>query len=203
MKRILFLSSLIVSFYISSFSQTTHEINISDFTFIPNDITIASGDKVSFNGSSDHPILEVSMDTWNSNENTALSGGFSIPSGVGEKTFSEEGTHYYVCENHFSSGMKGKITISTATTIDEANIRKFSIYPNPLDQDYVTIILPYKSSTAINCAIYDLTGKLITQVTKVAGNKKITIDCSDFTPGIYIVQINFSNTIYSSKLVKK
>jgi len=202
MKQILFLSVLI-SFSINSFSQTTHEININGFTFTPNDITIAPGDKVTFNGNSGHPILQVSMDTWNSNGSTALSGGFSFSSGVGEKTFSEEGSHYYICENHFSSGMKGKITISTATTIDKANNRKFSIYPNPLDQDYVTVRLPNKSSTVINCTVYDLTGKLKTQITEAIGNEKIIIDCSDFTPGIYIVQMNFSNTIFSSKLVKK
>jgi plastocyanin len=89
----------------------THEISNEGFAFVPDDVSIQVGDTVEFTVGSPHPVLEVSQETWENNGTTALSGGFSVPPGDGKVSFTETGTHYYVCENHVGSGMKGIIRV--------------------------------------------------------------------------------------------
>jgi plastocyanin len=204
MKRSIITLVFFFSFCLITNAQTTHTINISGFTFSPNDITINVGDTVFFNGSSLHPVLEVSVDTWNAEGNTALSGGFSFPSGVGKIAFNSEGTHYYICENHISSGMKGKINVSTATKLENADILKdIQIYPNPLDGDYLTISNISIKSSPLEIKIYDLTGKIKIESKENTTASQFKIDCYDLSAGIYIVQLKNGNIISSSKLVKK
>lgn len=204
MKTILLISFLLFLGYLGSIGQTKHTIGISGFTFDPAELIISVGDTVQFNGSSDHPVLQVNADTWNSNGDTPLVGGFSFPSGTGLKVFNNEGTYYYICENHVSSGMKGKITVSTTTNINEPNIsREISIFPNPLDKENLSISYPDIINSEIEIYIYDLTGKVRIAKTEEASNGKMNIDCSVLIPGIYIVQVKADKRITSSKLVKK
>jgi len=204
MARIFFTSIFLLFFYINSVSQTTHTINISGLTFSPDKITIAVGDTVFFNGSSDHPVLEVSEDTWNAEDDTPLSGGFSFSSGVGKVAFDAAGTHYYICENHVSSGMKGKIIVSETTSIESSGKQKFQIYPNPLNIDYLTILIPEANNTNYSkLNIYDLTGRNRINKGLPGGEKQIKVDCNNLLPGAYIVQIQKNNTTYTSKFIKK
>ncbi|PLX12090.1 MAG: hypothetical protein C0597_14020 [Marinilabiliales bacterium] len=202
MKRIILIMLLAVFFAKSSYSQTTHTININGFSFSPNNLTIEIGDQVSFNGSSDHPVLEVSQETWDANDDTPLSGGFSFPSGIGEITFSTEGVHYYICENHIGSGMKGKISV--VQTITDINIRGkeiFKIYPNPLTTNYLTVELP-DNTLKFSIAIYDLTGsmKLSSELTK--NENRAIINASDLSPGAYIIQLISDSYTHTSRFIK-
>ncbi len=81
-------------------------------TFTPEDLTIAVGDTVRFVMSATHNAIEVSEDTYNSRGIDALDGGFQVTFGeTQEVTFTEAGTHYYVCTPHVTIGMIGTITV--------------------------------------------------------------------------------------------
>ncbi|NOQ27714.1 MAG: T9SS type A sorting domain-containing protein [Bacteroidales bacterium] len=203
MKRLLFTSIFLLALYIGTQAQTTHTISISGLSFSPSSLNISVGDKVQFNGSSSHPIAEVSEETWNANSNTPLAGGFSFPSGLGEKTFNMVGTYYYICENHYSSGMKGKITVSAVTALEDIpESIELKIFPNPLDKDYLTISLNRNPISTLEITIFDITGS--SKIVKSNNlDKDQIIDCSDLLSGIYIVQINMDNNISSTKLVKR
>lgn len=204
MKRSFLSIVIFFSFCLIINAQSTHTVNISGFTFSPNDLNIVIGDTVFFNGSSTHPVLEVSLNTWNDEENTAIPGGFSFPSGVGKIAFEAGGTHYYICENHISSGMKGKITVSTATKIDQINLTKeIKLYPNPLEGDYLWIERTDQQSRPLEIKIYDITGKVKIDKTLSSELNEFALNCSGLAAGMYIVQVKSGNYSSSSKLVKK
>ena len=204
MKKFILTPVLVIVFSICTLAQTTYTINISGFSFSPSNLAISVGDKVVFNGSSDHPIAEVSLESWNAEENVPLSGGFSFSSGVGEKTFNMEGTYYYICQNHIGSGMKGKIIVSTTTNLDISfDSEDLKIFPNPLISDNLTVSYSKNISNNVLISIFDIAGRNKVQLSEKLTDNKVVIDCSDLYSGIYFVQINIENRISTIKLVKK
>lgn len=204
MKRIFFTSIFLLALYIGTQAQTSHTIGISGLNFVPFNLAISVGDRVIFNGSSNHPIAEVSQETWNANSNSPLAGGFSFSSGVGNETFNTIGTYYYICENHYSTGMKGKITVSAVTALEDIpESKELNIFPNPLDKDYLTISLNRNPKSTLEITIFDITGTSKLVKSNILDKEQVIIDCSDLLSGIYIVQINLDNKISSTKLVKR
>jgi len=168
--------------------STTYTITNSGLTFSPATITINLGDDVNFSLESIHNAVEVSLDTWNANGNTPLTGGFQTPFGGGSVPASKlgAGTHYYVCSPHASMGMKGKIIVENATGIEEnKQLPDYVVYPVPA-VNYLTI------RTNINLIgnrfyITNLTGKLVS--TGILNGTTTPVDISQFVPGVYMVQI--------------
>jgi plastocyanin len=115
-KKILFILSLIL-INLSAFS-TVFTVTSPGNSFSPSSITITAGDTVIFSIASSHNVVEVSQTTYNSNGNTALSGGFSLPYSGGTLYTAglTAGTHYYVCSPHASMGMKGIIIVQACNT---------------------------------------------------------------------------------------
>ena len=95
-------------------SGADHTINTSDSNndFTPQDLTIAVGDTVRFVMTATHNAIEVSQDTYDNRGTTPVDGGFQVTFGeTKEVTFTEAGTHYYVCTPHVTMGMIGTITV--------------------------------------------------------------------------------------------
>ena len=115
MKKTILITALFIC-SISGFS-VTWTITNGSFVFNPASISIHSGDSVRFSLASIHNVVEVSQATWNTNGSSALPGGFSLPFGGGLVLPSQlgVGVHYYVCQHHASSGMKGKITVTSTS----------------------------------------------------------------------------------------
>lgn len=203
MKRLIFTSAFLLAISIGILAQTSHTVGISGLNFVPFNLAISVGDRVVFNGSSNHPIAEVSEDTWNANSNTPLSGGFSFSSGSGNEVFNTIGTYYYICENHYSTGMKGKITVSALTSVNDIADHEFNIFPNPLNDDILTISLNTNPKSLLEITIFDITGTSKVFKSTIPDKNQVILDCSDLLSGIYIVQINLDNKISSTKLVKR
>ena len=98
----------------------THTITTTDDTidmevymdFDPEDLTIAMGDCVTFVMSETHNAIEVSQDTYDNRQGTALDGGFQVQFGETMTIqFDEVGTHDYVCQPHIAMDMVGRITV--------------------------------------------------------------------------------------------
>jgi plastocyanin len=113
MKKSVF-TLLFFAFALASANATVWNVTAPGLFFSPDSIRITFGDTVDFQISSSHNAQEVSLATWNLNQTTPLTGGFSVPFGGGLLTGLTVGTHYYVCDNHASSGMKGKIVVVPA-----------------------------------------------------------------------------------------
>jgi plastocyanin len=188
MKTKILLTGIIVALSSAGFC-TTKIITNSGFTFSPETVTINMGDTISFEVTSTHNGLEVSESTWNANGNTPLSGGFITPFGGGLVLPDKltVGTHYYVCQNHYSMGMKGKIIVQNSNGIDENRPEQsFSVYPNPASK-FITIVtkknLPEHQFYIINPEGKEVLAGKLTAETK-------TIDIEQLSPGIYFIRFD-------------
>ncbi len=85
--------------------------------------------------------------------------------------------------------------LSFPLSLKKNKIPNFSVYPNPTQQNFVTI--SSKWNTAIDIEVYDIIGKQIL-------NKKITdhiLDISTLKSGMYLVRAEQDNAISIEKLV--
>jgi plastocyanin len=167
---------------------TTWTITNTGFAFNPATITITVGDDINFMLESSHNVQEVSKATWDANENTPLSAGFSAPFGGALVPASQLGigTHYYVCVPHASMQMKGIIIVQSVTGIAENQLQPgFSVYPNPADQ-----LLTIKANSTLIGSEYficDRSGRQVLSGNLV--NESMPVNISKLTSGIYLFQI--------------
>jgi hypothetical protein len=78
-----------------------------------------------------------------------------------------------------------------------------SVFPNPA-HDTFTIRHENFSGQKIECSLFSLTGDLIQEITgmiQLSDNSAMTIDCSSFGSGIYLLKVKCGGEEYSSRLV--
>jgi plastocyanin len=182
-----------------------HVIVSSGFTFSPSTITINSGDSVSFQLANIHNAVEVSQATWNANGTTPLSGGFSVAFGGGTVVPSSlpVGTHYYVCQAHASMGMKGTITVTSASGINEVSSPKISVslYPVPVSADAIVRINTPTDLKGGAFVIYDALGREVNRMA-IPDDLQFDIHCGQLSNGMYLYQIlNSSAVLYNGKFM--
>ncbi len=132
------MKAVLVSFLMllpAALFATTDTIQTAGFAFSPAVDTVTTADTINFIlGSTIHNAVEVAQSTWNADGITPLAGGFSVPFGGGKVANLPLGTHYYVCQNHASLGMKGILVVVSAApppppALNSLTVRKF------VDQD--------------------------------------------------------------------
>jgi plastocyanin len=196
------LSLLLLSTSLPGFC-TVWTVNNSSNTFTPSTITINFGDTVNFVITTAHDAREVSQTTWNTDGNTALTGGFQTAFGGGMVLPAQlgVGTHYYVCTPHAFIRMKGTIIVQNSITgiAENQSQTNISVYPNPSNGQFQFTI--DGSQVAKNCKveIYNVQGERIYQ--SVITDTKSDIDLSNQTNGIYFVKIYNGQTILTKKIV--
>ncbi|HEX7414789.1 MAG TPA: T9SS type A sorting domain-containing protein [Bacteroidia bacterium] len=172
----------------------------SGSTFSPATVTITVGDTVKFTLTSIHNGLEVSQATWNANGTTALSGGFLTPFGGGFVLPAQltVGTHYYVCQNHASMGMKGVIIVQSAAGIETVNTQypALSIYPNPSNGLFNLKISQFDNASI---AIYNTIGDCVHR--QIATSANCQIDVADLAEGIYTMSIINNEGLVNKRVV--
>jgi plastocyanin len=181
----------------------------SGFTFSPDSISINTTDTVVFQLGSIHTVVEVNRTTWDANGNTPLPGGFSLPSGGGQLTGLTVGVHYYVCGNHFASGMKGRIYVTSAAGINntETTIEKIGIYPNPTNGKFS---LRYGESgihrgttQEIKMDIYNFLGGKIFSQSQLQPQTEYEFDLTPFPAGVYFISISDGRKADAVRIVKR
>jgi plastocyanin len=195
--KIKFLLSILLLTSITAFCKTWTVVN-SGSTFNLATITITEGDSVIFVLAGSHNAREVSQATWNIPGSTALSGGFEISFGGGTVLPAKltVGTHYYVCANHFGSGMKGQIIVQSAVGIVENASANISVYPNPAN-DLVTVKTG-RNLLGSSYFMYDLTGRQV--FSGKIMNENTSFDISQLQSGVYFLQI--TNAKQTFKVIK-
>ncbi|MDN3676073.1 T9SS type A sorting domain-containing protein [Flavobacterium paronense] len=187
MKTRTLLSLLLLSISLTGFS-TTFTITNSGFTFSPSTLNISVGDNVNFVLAGSHNALEISQATWNANGTTPLAGGFQTAFGGGIVSSSQltVGTHWYICENHAASGMKGRIIVGSLGLPENQLFTNISIFPNPT-KDLITIKVSDKvADSAYNIA--DASGRVV--LAGKLSDLTTSIDISQLTNGVYFFQLN-------------
>jgi len=191
----------------TSFS-TTFTITNSGFSFSPSNITINVGDQINFVLESVHTAREVSQATWNANGTTS-NGGFDLPNGGGTVTFNQAGTYYYVCVPHASFGMKGIITVNTATDVKTTgetipnNFILMQNYPNPFNPTTtISFSLPTKSFVSLK--VYDVLGNEVAVLLSdelPAGKFERQWNAAELPSGVYFYSLKAGSFTSTKKLL--
>lgn len=105
--------------------------------------------------------------------------------------------------NSASSTVSGGATINSLCTNVGIQLPKqaepsFTFYPNPARQ-YFHISLP--SHQTFNLKVVDITGHIVYNNNKATSN--ITVDCSNFSSGVYFVKAVNERTVLMGKLIKQ
>lgn len=91
------------------------------------------------------------------------------------------------------------ITVTCATGLDEFSQNAFSLFPNPVDK--ILTIQSTESITQLEIILYNLQAQKIFTTTNFVSDNKTQIDVSNFTSGVYFVQINSKNKTISKRLM--
>jgi plastocyanin len=195
------LSLLLLTTATSGFS-TVWTVTNSGFTFNPDTLVIQIGDSVEFNIAGIHNSIEVSQMSWNSNDNTPLTGGWSLPFGGGTLLPADlpVGTHYYVCSPHASSGMKGVIIVESTLGLEETtNASAVSVFPNPSNGLFTIGLEPSFVSDNTSLEVFDVAGNLVHQATVMG--PRVELDLQDRLPGVYFIRVNAGNAVLVERVV--
>ncbi|WP_417612348.1 T9SS type A sorting domain-containing protein [Owenweeksia hongkongensis] len=193
MKKLLFL--LFVSFVaVGLHAQTSHTIAAVGVEYTPDTVIVNLGDTIIFDVGNSHPTTQVDLATYNSNGSTALSGGFSFPSGQGSFVTSSLGAMFYICDNHISQGMKGMIMVNPTVGVSEVHLGSHTLYPNPVESE-----LHINLSAPQDVFVYSLDGKVVKRFENVTE----TINVTELNAGTYILVLGEGENIERIRFMKK
>ena len=84
-----------------------------------------------------------------------------------------------------------------------SNVTEFKVYPNPANGSFQINLGSAILDSDLEVLVYDITGKIVTQKVYKADelNDDLTIDCSKYTKGAYIVEIRNGSTKSVQKLM--
>lgn len=124
-------------FFIPNSYSTTVEVNVSNFSFSPNNVNINPGDTVKW-------IFLSGSHTTTSGTNCTPDGkwdsGFISSGGSFSHQFNDPGTYPYYCTPHCSFGMVGTVTVNAVSDTSAPTVTSFTI-PTIASTLQVTIIL--------------------------------------------------------------
>ncbi len=161
-------------------------------TFSPATLTVDAGDVITFNVGSLHTATQVDKAVWDANGTTPLTGGFNFAPGTHTYTVqaSDAGkTLWYVCQNHVSMGMKGRIVVSgeAAYTVSMSGLTFSPATLNAKVGDMVTFELAGShTATQVDQAVWDANG-----TTPLSGGFRFTAGTSTYT-----IEASDAGTIY-------
>lgn len=188
MKKIYTILFAFCIFSINSVFGTSYTINISGLTYTPATLNVVVGDEVTIQASGIHPLVQVSEATWNASGSTQLSGGFGTETSDYTFTVSSVDDIYYVCANHVSSGMKGKIIVSATTGIvDAARGVSLQVFPNPVVKGDFMVKGNGQTLENTKLEIFNISGQLVRSLNLKGEEAKLHATLAD---GVYSVIIS-------------
>ncbi len=171
-----------------------YSITISGISYSPATLTVNVGDNITISASTMHPLVQVDNTTWMAGGSTPMTGGWGTKTSDYTFTASASGTIYFVCSQHVSLGMKGKIIVNTTAGINtiHTSLSGFNIYPNPVSKNAnLTFNLSETKNISIN--VFNTSGKMINEKvisqTFQSGTNNISLDVSNLQDGIYYIAI--------------
>ena len=185
----------------SGFAQNTYFLSASDFEFDPLVLNINAGDTVRVALDPGHGFREVSQTTWDLNVGSPGTGWEFNPSSqleIHDLVTTIPGTIYYVCPQHVSMGMKGRIVVAQGTIgLSESNRPQFRIQPNPATGTIWITDLPVG---AVRARVVDAMGRVRNEQALMPGG---SVDLEELSSGTYQVILlgDRGNTIAQGSVV--
>lgn len=189
-----------------SAKATSFTVSISGFAYSPATLTVSVGDVVTIQASGVHPLVQVDLTAWNTPTNTPLGAGWGVKSSNYTFTVATVGNIYYVCQNHYSMGMKGMITVNATGVKENVNfLQKFDLYPNPA-QNNVLVSFGLNNSSDVSVKLFNLLGQEVSVLTSNTflseGNHNFNYELpSTIANGSYFVEVSSDNKKATKKLI--
>jgi plastocyanin len=207
MKKILngfFFFSISLMSTISGIAQTSYEITVTNFTFTPTPLTIATGDTVRWDAVLGHHNVVA-------DDGSFTSGPPADAPWEYVHVFTSAGNNPYYCEPHGGpggNGMSGVIIVEDAVSVPEEDqfVNKFQLkqnYPNPFNPSTkINFVIPQESFVSIK--VFDVIGNEITTLVnevKQAGEYEVDFFADKQTSGVYVYQLRADNFIQTRKMI--
>ena len=197
---------LFVLGFLSSISQTTHQINAGSYYYNPENLTINVGDSVIW-------VNDGGLHDVNGNINSINGQSFNNPVAFSSPVtsvagaiiysykFTLSGTYNYDCSvgSHAANGMVGTITVNNSSTgLFENNIESALVFDNRNSE----LKINHQGSGPLkgNILIHSIDGKLITSDMFFTYNNRIKIN-NYLKRGVYIFTIVLKNKTLNSKFI--
>jgi plastocyanin len=171
----------------------------TQFTFNPSTVTANVGDTVAFSLGSIHTASQVDSATWAANSSSPHI-GFSFGGGIHGVQVASPGIYYYICDNHASMGMKGRIIVTDPSAVPTitASSGTLNVSPNPFVRS--TIIktnLPEGKKNTMK--IIDLTGRCVYEKENVSS--EFPLELTGLHSGTYLMTIRADDMLLEKKIV--
>ena len=185
-----FLMLLIIS--TSGYSQSLHNVELSNFQFSPDNLTIEVGDTVRWtNVGGTHNVL--------ADDNSFTRGPAAPAPWTFEHVFTATGNNPYYCEPHGGaggSGMSGVITVEQPVSVsgNELFVNKFELnqnYPNPFNPT-TTIKYSIPTNGIITLRVFNAIGEevsILANEFKEAGTYDVSFNSGELSSGIYFYRL--------------
>ena len=185
-------------------AQTTHQVEVKNYSFTPSNLTIQAGDMVTWNNTQGTHNVNGNKSTFSGNPESFGNNVASAPWQY-SFTFTIAGTYNYHCDPH-ASFMTGSITVEPATPVFDAKVNGdyiSAITPNPFENNFNVILnSDLEITPKLELNIFNLSGKLVEH--KAFNSSELKIETSDWPSSVYIYQlIKGGEVLYSGKLVKQ
>jgi len=192
MKRNL-LNTLLIILFTSGGSlfaqQTLYNVNVSNFEFDPETLTIQTGDTVRWTNSSGTHSVQGDLDTYPENPE-----GFGNEIGSGNWVYQFEfnlpGSYDYRCGLHTTTMFGHIIVEGTVGIPEEESGPAFVLFPNPINN-----FLRWKWSDNLKpdqafLSLFDAKGKLVKQVNLLTSTE---VDMSNLSEGLYLYNVDMKD----------
>ncbi len=161
------------------------------------DLTIDQGDTViwTWGDTAPHTVensVGNSVETFSSGVITGMGQTYSY-------TFTVVGANDYLCGVHGPASMSGTITVNEVLGVDENELNKINISPNP-SSSFISLQLP-KNMNQGQISVYDMLGKkLYSQEFTTEGSH--SIDISKWNSGIYFLKVSSGERVQTERFIK-
>jgi hypothetical protein len=166
--------------------QTMHSADLSDVT-IPLGVNATQGEQLTFS---------ISDSTLPSNIEVYLEDTFA-------NTFTLLNTTDYVIVPNANLSGTGRFFLRTTEdtlSTSENQLETLSIYTNSQDK---TIVIAGSVAEGARAILYDIQGRMISQRSLERELSRQTIDVSDFSSGVYVVQLKTGTSMKTQKVIIK
>jgi plastocyanin len=207
MKKLNFsMFALIIILFLSgsSFSQTTHEVTVTNFSFSPGELTITVGDAVKWNNVLGHHNVLADDGSFTSGPAAPAPWEFT-------HTFTTVGLHPYYCEPHGGPGgqdMAGVIIVQNPVSVDDEKLiaDKFELmqnFPNPFNPS-TKIEYRISDRSFVSLKVYNILGDEVATLVneeKQTGVYNVNFNASGLSSGMYLYKLQAGSFVEMKKMI--
>jgi len=205
-KLIVSIFSLIIILFLSesTFSQTTHDVTVQNFSFSPGELTITVGDVVRWTN-----VLGTHNVT--ADDNSFTSGPAAPAPWEFTHTFTTVGLHPYYCEPHGApggSGMAGVVIVQNPVSVNDEKLMadKFELmqnFPNPFNPS-TNIKFRISDHGFVTLKVFNILGDEVASLVneeKSAGAYNINFDATGLSSGLYLYKLQSGSFVETKKMI--